>query len=230
MAIRTLLLTVLGLAAAVPAGLVVAEDAKQDGASPAQSAPAETSPGGRSEQPTDTRDCVWVGGHFERRESRRVLPAVVRKEWVPDRCEEIVTPAVTERVVVPAVTETVHVPRVIERRWVPEVRERTWVPPHVEIQLDAKGCEVRVRISGHYETRIVRQGAFEDRVVREAHDEIRIVVPERCEVRVVTPERRETRVIEPGHFREVVVRPERTEVLVERTWVPGHWESSHRGA
>jgi hypothetical protein len=168
---------------------------------------------------------VWISGHVEARESRSVIPAVVRQEWVPDRVEEVCIPAVTERICIPAVTERVCRPAVVRRVWVPELRESTFIPGHYEVRRDDRGCECRVWIDAHYEVRIVRAGRFEDRVVREACEETRIVEPERVEIRVVTPERREVRVVQRGYFASVVVCPERCEVTVERVWVPGHWES-----
>lgn len=167
---------------------------------------------------------VWVSGHYEKRETVCITPAVTREVYVPERCEEVVIPAVTERVRIPAVTERVRVPAVTERCWVPEIRDRCFVPGHWETTTDSRGCTSRVWIGGHYEERIVRAGHYEERVVRPECCETRIVRPECWEVRIVTPERRETRVVEKAHCETVIVRPERREVTVEKVWVPSHWE------
>ena len=167
---------------------------------------------------------VWVEGHVEKRETRIVTPAVIRQDWVPDRLEEYVTPAVTERVRIAAVTERVWCPAVMDRYWVPEVRERVLVPGHYDVRIDAKGREYRVWVGKHNEDRIVREGRFEERLVREGFYEERIVTPERWQTRVITPERREVRCVEKAHYQTVIVRPERTEVTVEKVWVPGRWE------
>ncbi len=166
---------------------------------------------------------VWVTGHYEKRECVRILPAVTREVYVPERCEVVVIPAVTQRVRIPAVIERVRVPAVTERCWVPEVRDRCWVPGHWESRTDANGCACRVWIGGHYEERIVRAGRYEERVLRAECWEERIVRAECWEVRIVAPERRETRVVEKAHCETVVVRPERREVTVEKVWVPGCW-------
>lgn len=168
---------------------------------------------------------VWVGGHFEIRETKRVIPAVVRQEWVPERREEVCIPAVTEKVCVPAVTERVYVPAVVQRREIPEVRERQFVPGHYEFSVDFRGCSFRVWIEGHYETRVVSPARCEQVQISAARYEVRVVVPAHDEIRVVVPERRECRVVEAGHFCTVVVSPERTEVCRDKVWVPGHWET-----
>jgi hypothetical protein len=168
---------------------------------------------------------VWVAGHMERRETRRVLPAVTEQQWVPDRVEEICIPAVTERVCIPAVVERVVVPAIVDRVFVPEVKERIDVPGHYDVRVDGKGCSYRVWVAAHREVRIVREAHFEERVVRAARTEDRVVCTERFETRIVKPECRETRVVEKGFFRTVVVRAERTELVVEKVWIPGHWEN-----
>ena len=202
MLLRTVTLTALCLAAALP-GAAAADDA----------APAEQS------------WSVWVDAHVERRETRRVIPAETREVWVPERVEVRVIPAVTERVRLPAVVERVWCAAVVERCWVPEVRERTYVGGHSEERRDAHGCRYTVWIAGHYEDRVVCAGRYEDRCVRAGRWEDRVVSPERFEDRIVTPERRETRVIEAGHKETIVVRRERVEVTVEHVWVPGRWDT-----
>ena len=167
---------------------------------------------------------TWVAGHYEDRETSRVIPAITRQRWLPQTTQDVCIPAVTERVRVPAVTERVFCPEVTERVWAPEVRERVWVPAHWDTCTDSRGCRYSVWMAAHYEVRIVCAGHYETRVVRAAHYEEHVVRPEAWEVRVVQPERHETRVIEQGHFETVVVQAERREVTVERVWVPGHWE------
>ena len=172
----------------------------------------------------DHADRVWIEGHYESRETKRMTPPVLRQVWVPDRCEEVCIPAVTERVCIPAVTERVYCPPVTERCLVPEVRERCFVPGHYESRTDARGCRTNVWIEGHSEERVVRAAHYEERVIRPGHYEQRVVKQECWEQRIVTPERRETRVIERGHYQTVVVSPERCDVVVEKVWVPAHWE------
>ena len=168
---------------------------------------------------------VWIAGHYENRETSRVIPAITRQQWLPQRYEEVVIPAVTERVCIPAVTERVYCPEVTERVFLPEIRERVWVPARWDTRTDQYGRRFSVWMGSHCETRVVREGRYETRVISDAHYETRVVRPEAWEVRIVQPERRETRVIEQGHFVTVVVRPERRDVTVERVWVPGHWEA-----
>jgi hypothetical protein len=171
---------------------------------------------------------VWVAGHFEVRDVQRVIPAVTRQEWVPDRVETVCIPAVTERVCIPAVTERVYCPAVTERRWVADRGRGDFVPGRYDVGLDSRGGQVRFWLGAHYEDRS-RGGHYENVVVRPAHYETRIVSPERHEVRIVVPERHETRVVERGHYRTCVVRPERVECVKERVWVPGHFETRGRG-
>jgi hypothetical protein len=166
---------------------------------------------------------VWVEGRYEDRETRRVVPAITRDEWVPERREVVVVPAVTQEFRVPAVVERVYVPTVVERTWVPEVRERVYVPGRIEVRFDHHGVDFRGSTDGGYEDRVVRRGHWEDRCTTPAHYEDRVVTPERCETRIVVPERREVRV-EPAHMRTVVVCAERVEVTRERVWIPGHVE------
>jgi hypothetical protein len=189
----------------------------------------DTQKAGHENRGADATECapasrVWIAGHYENRETSRVIPAITRQQWEPRRYEEVVVPAVTERVCVPAVTERVYCPEVTQRVWVPEVRERVWVPAQWDTRTDGNGCRYSVWMGAHYETR-VREGRYETRAISTAHYETRVVRPEAWEVRIVQPERRETRVVEQGRFVTVVVRPERREVTVERVWVPGHWET-----
>ena len=187
-------------------------------------------PEGRREGRRDGRGDgrAWVEGHYENRETKRVVPAVTRQDWVPDRTEEVCIPAVTERVCVPAVTERVWCPPIVERVRVPEVRENRFIPGHYETRVDGRGCSCQVWVASHYENRVLRPGHYEERVVRPGRYETRVVKPECWETRVVTPERREIRVVERGHLVTVVVRPERCEVVTERVWVPGHWSNDPR--
>ena len=227
---RMLTLTVLGLAAALPGAAFADHDRgddrrRDDKHEQRGSDRRDDRREDRCEERCDDGTYrVWIAGHYERREMRRVIPAVVRQEWVPDRVEEICIPAVTERIRIPAVTERVHCPAVMERVWVPEVRERVRVPGRWDSRTDSAGCTYRVWVAAHDEVRVVREGRYEDRCVREARCEDRVVQPERWETRVICPERREVRVVEKGHFCTVVVRPERTEVCIEKVWIAGHWE------
>ena len=227
---RGLILTALGLAAAIPVGLAAADN-ETDKKEAEKAAPAQTVPAQNDNQTTQDDCPVWVAGHYERRETRCPLPAVVRKVWVPEKCEPVFTPAVTERVLVPAVTEQIWCPRVVERNRIPEVRERTWCPGRWDtVKRDDCNCETRVFVAGHYEVRIVKPASVEEKVVSEGHFETRVITPERYETRIVTPEKRDWRVVEAGHYKEITVKPARTEVTVTRTWVPGHWEGTAAAA
>jgi len=160
-------------------------------------------------------DGVWVSGHYESRESRRVIPAETRQECLPDRYEDVRIPAVTERVRVPAMTERVRCAPMTEREWVPEQRERYWQHGCWDLSgWNPAHYEWRVK-SGHYEERRVDRDCFEDRIVR----------PEQFATRIVVPERTESRLVERGFCRTVTVRPERVDVTYERVFVPGHWEN-----
>jgi hypothetical protein len=180
---------------------------------------------GRWEEHRRDRDdrVVWVQGRYEDREVRRVVPAVTRDEWVPERREEVVVPAVTEVVRVPAVVERVYVPAVVERVWVPEVRERVGDRGGIQIRWNGHGVDLSVGRDGCDEVR-VRPAHWEDRCVSPAHYEDRVVTPARCETRIIAPERREMRVVEAAHVRTVIVCAERVEFTRERVWIPGHYE------
>jgi len=158
---------------------------------------------------------TWVAGHYETRESRRVIPAEVRQEWQAPRYDEVFIPAVTERYRVAPVTERVRCEPAREKYWVPEVTERVWMHGYWDLRgWRPAQWENRVVTPGHFETQLVeRPGCFETRVVES----------ERWETRVVRPERRESRLVEAGRWRTVVVRPERYDVQREKVWVPGHW-------
>jgi hypothetical protein len=216
MAYRSLMLTVMGLAA-IPMGFALAENDDQN-AKPANAADCAPS--------ADATCRVWVEGHYKHEETRCVLPAVVNKVWCPEKRETVTIPAVTEQVTVPAVTEQVWCPPVIDRKWIPEERERVWIPGRYETKrVDECGCDVQTFIAGHYEVRICREGRWDERVVQEGHYVTNVITPERTETRIVTPERCESRVVEAGHWTEVTAKPERTAVTVTRTWCPGHWET-----
>jgi hypothetical protein len=181
--------------------------------------------GGRLEEHRRDRDdrVAWVEGRYEDREIRRVVPAITRDEWVPERREVVVVPAVTQEIRVPAVVERVWRPAVVERAWVPEVRERVRGAEGFQIRWD--GHDVAFRVGGgRDEYRVVTPAHWEERCVSPAHYEDVVVRPERCETRIVVPERREVRVVEPAHMRTVVVCAERVEVTCERVWIPGRYE------
>jgi hypothetical protein len=160
----------------------------------------------------------YVPGHYEAREVRRVIPAVTREEWVPERREIVVIPAVTQEVKIPAVVERVWRPETRERVWVPETRERRRLADRIEVRFDRRGVDFSlgddcVVTPAHYETRCIP-----------AHYENVVVQPERCETRIVSPERREWRVVECAHMQTVVVCAERVECSTEYVWVPGCFE------
>lgn len=185
---RPLFLATLGLAAVLP------------GAAFVESAHAEN---------------VWVSGHYESRQVRRVLPAETKEVCTPDRYEDVFIPAVTERVRVPAVTERVPCAPVYEKTWLPPMRERYWQHGYWDLSgWNPAHYEWR-HTRGRYVERKVERDCFEDRVVR----------PARVETRVVVPERRESRLVERGSCTTVTVRPERVEVTYEKVWIPGHWEN-----
>ena len=167
---------------------------------------------------------VWIEGRYETREFRRVVPAVTRDEWVPDRYETVVIPAVTREVRIPAVVERVWIPEVHERVYVPAVVERVRVGGAIDIRFDRHGFDFGGFRAPHYETRVVREARYETRCIPGRYEE-RVVRTERCETRVVVPERCERRLVERGHMRCVVVRAERVEVTCERVWIPGHHET-----
>ena len=160
-------------------------------------------------------DGVWVQGHYESRQVRRVIPAQTREVCTPDRYEDVFIPAVTERVRVPAVTERVRRAPLYEKVWVPETRERRWQHGYWDLSgWNPAHYEWR-KTPGHYEDRRIERDGFEDRVVR----------PERFETKIVVPARRESRLVERGTCRTVTVQPERVDVTYERVWIPGHWEN-----
>ena len=125
---------------------------------------------------------VWIAGHHEIRENRRLIPAETRQEWRPPRYDDVFIPAVTERYRVPAVTERVRCAPDRERIWVPEVTERVWMHGY----WDLRGWR-----PAQWETRVVRPGRWETKFIEKPGCyETRVVQPERWELRVVRPERR----------------------------------------
>jgi hypothetical protein len=166
---------------------------------------------------------TWIEGRYEIREIRRVVPAVTRTEWVPDRYETVVIPAVVREVRVPAVVERVWVPETRERVYVPAVTERVGVGARIDVRFDRHGFDFGGLSLPHYETRVVREARWETRCIP-GHFEERVVSVERCETRIVVPERCERRLVECGHWRTVIVCAERVEVACERVWIPGRYE------
>jgi len=171
----------------------------------------------------DDRRVRWIEGHYEDREVRRVIPAEMRSEWIADRYEDVVIPAVTQDVRIPAVVERVWVPEVRERVYVPAVTERVLVPARFDIRVSRHGIELGDASLPRYETRVVRDARYEERCTP-AHFEERVVQPERRETRIIVPQRCERRLVEAGHYATIVVCAERVEVTRERVWVPGCFE------